>query len=422
MRKVLENMGYQLVAQVATYLLPLATIPYITRTIGPEYYGRIEFVTTVILFVSVLVAFGFDVTATRSIAQSKEDEKKTSEIISGVFYSRLLLCVLAGVLLIIGLAISETLREYSLLLGLSFLSVLAIVVQPEFIFMGIQRLRPLAVWQLSIKVISAVLIFSLLREPEQFYYVIAINAGVNLLVSLVFWAWVLKKLSFVELKRPNWLLMKKMITESFENFLIHFFVRIQTFGTILFLALLLAEKDMGLYASVAKLILVGQSLLLLPIAKAVFPHFSKEISQDIHSYFRVFHRFMGVYAILSLGISLFVVWQAEFLVLLVFGEAFLAAVPLMQSMSILLFLATLRQFTGRLGLQVLSNDRYNLYLVVLGGILTIVFSYFGIKAYGLMAAAYARIAADAIVVIISFFVFYREWNRYKERDTKTRIS
>jgi polysaccharide transporter, PST family len=46
MQKILyKNIAYLLITQGANFILPLITLPYITRVVGPENYGLIEFAT-----------------------------------------------------------------------------------------------------------------------------------------------------------------------------------------------------------------------------------------------------------------------------------------------------------------------------------------------------------------------------------------
>ena len=51
--------------QVFTYVLPLLTLPYLVRVLGVEKYGLVMFAQSVIMFFSILVDYGFNLSATR---------------------------------------------------------------------------------------------------------------------------------------------------------------------------------------------------------------------------------------------------------------------------------------------------------------------------------------------------------------------
>jgi PST family polysaccharide transporter len=99
-RQLGKNIGFLGISQAANYLLPLATIPYITRVVGPENYGRIEFATVSVLFFSAIVTYGFTFTATRKIAELKDDFRRISMVYSTVMQAKLLLLIISTILFV----------------------------------------------------------------------------------------------------------------------------------------------------------------------------------------------------------------------------------------------------------------------------------------------------------------------------------
>lgn len=45
-----SNFGYLMIMQVASYIFPLLTIPYLARVIGVEGFGKIAFAATIIVW------------------------------------------------------------------------------------------------------------------------------------------------------------------------------------------------------------------------------------------------------------------------------------------------------------------------------------------------------------------------------------
>jgi PST family polysaccharide transporter len=54
--------------QVANTLLPLITVPYVVRVIGPGNYGLIAFAQAFVTYFVLLVNYGFDLSASREVA------------------------------------------------------------------------------------------------------------------------------------------------------------------------------------------------------------------------------------------------------------------------------------------------------------------------------------------------------------------
>ena len=62
--QLVENFFYLSLFQVACYIFPLLTIPYLARIIGTEGFGKIAFAAAVVSWIQIVVDWGFNYTAT----------------------------------------------------------------------------------------------------------------------------------------------------------------------------------------------------------------------------------------------------------------------------------------------------------------------------------------------------------------------
>lgn len=58
--------------QVAGYVFPLITMPYLARIIGVEGFGKIAFASAIMVWIQTIADWGFNLTATRDVAQNRE--------------------------------------------------------------------------------------------------------------------------------------------------------------------------------------------------------------------------------------------------------------------------------------------------------------------------------------------------------------
>src|SRR5579884_1231644 len=84
-------------AQAGRKIIPLLSIPYLARALGPAGWGLVAFVTALGDFLVILIEFGFNLSATREIARQRDCPEKCSEVMAGVVGAQVLLAVFAVV-------------------------------------------------------------------------------------------------------------------------------------------------------------------------------------------------------------------------------------------------------------------------------------------------------------------------------------
>src|SRR5476649_2627192 len=77
--------------QIANNVLPLISVPYVSRIIGPDKFGLINFAASFIAYFVLFIGFGFELSATRRIAQDPYNKAHRDLVFSEVLYSQLIL-------------------------------------------------------------------------------------------------------------------------------------------------------------------------------------------------------------------------------------------------------------------------------------------------------------------------------------------
>lgn len=131
---VFENFGYLSLLQVAGYVFPLITMPYLARVIGADGFGKIAFASAIIVWIQTISDWGFNLTATRDVAQNRSDKDKVSHIFSNVLWARCLLTLLSGLILMIATVMIPYLRMNRAIIMITFLLVPGHILFPEWFF------------------------------------------------------------------------------------------------------------------------------------------------------------------------------------------------------------------------------------------------------------------------------------------------
>ena len=133
-KRLIENFCSLSILQVLDYFLPLITLPYLVRILGPEKFGLIAFAQSLIVYFLVLTNYGFNLSATREISINREKEEKVSEIFSSVMIIKFLFGVLSFVILILMLFFIPKFGSNWLIYIFSFGIILGNILFPVWFF------------------------------------------------------------------------------------------------------------------------------------------------------------------------------------------------------------------------------------------------------------------------------------------------
>ena len=77
--------------QIAGYIIPLITLPYLARVLRPQGLGLVLFAQSFALWASLTIEYGFNLSATRAVAQNREKNDHLAATAAGVLGAKALL-------------------------------------------------------------------------------------------------------------------------------------------------------------------------------------------------------------------------------------------------------------------------------------------------------------------------------------------
>ncbi|MDH7475801.1 MAG: oligosaccharide flippase family protein, partial [Anaerolineae bacterium] len=81
--------------QFANYVLPLIAVPYLVRVLGPEKFGAVAFGQSLMMYFVLMVNYGFDWSATRTISVQRDNLYQVSRTASAVLGTKVLLTIIS---------------------------------------------------------------------------------------------------------------------------------------------------------------------------------------------------------------------------------------------------------------------------------------------------------------------------------------
>lgn len=329
-KTVASNFGYLMFLQIAGYVFPLITMPYLARTIGSDGFGKIAFAGAIIGWIQTISDWGFNLTATRDVAQNRDDKEKVSEIFSNVLWARCLLTVVSGLILTLVTFCVPYFRENALIIFVTYLLVPGHILFPEWFFQAIEKMKYTTFFNLALKFIFTIAVFVIIKDKDDFIYQPLLTTIGYILCGVVALYLILGKWGY-NLKKPNWHSIICTIKNSTDVFINNLMPNLYNSLSVILLGVFGGSVANGIFDGGNKFVDIFNKLLQI-LTRAFYPFLSRRM--DKHS----------LYAKINIGSSILAASVlfifAPLIVKIMLGPEFVESILVMRIMSVsLVFLA-----------------------------------------------------------------------------------
>lgn len=274
--KTMNNGIWMYLLQFFNLIVPLITLPYITHILGASKFGMFSVALNIFGYMQVVVEYGFELSATRTVAISKKQEY--NEIFSAVVYSRLFLTLLCVIFFLCYMLIYRTETLLCSCLFVLMFGLIGNCFQVNWFFQGIEKMFYISIISIISRVLSVIMIFTFIKNSDDLLlYCLLYSITPFLIGTLGILIAIRKfKLSFCLLS------LSRILIEIKNGFFV-FTTQLsgKVFGAIgiTFLGIFASTQDVGVFSAIQKIpnVLV---LLWSPIAQIFYPLSSKQMNQS----------------------------------------------------------------------------------------------------------------------------------------------
>ena len=180
--KVLANSAWLIILQVFNTIVPLLTLPYITRDLGTSNYGVFSLALNWVTYFQVIVEYGFGFTGARKV--SIHGDECLQELYSRIITARIFL--LFGTFLTMNIlsAVLHVSRAQYISMNILFLIILGVAFQLTWLFQGKQDMKLIAIINAASRMFSVLMVFALVHS-ENHLYLYCICYAITFLLSAV---------------------------------------------------------------------------------------------------------------------------------------------------------------------------------------------------------------------------------------------
>jgi len=333
-KKVLfKNFTSLSLLQIANYVFPLITLPYLVRVLGPEKYGLVNFASSFVAYFAILTDYGFNLTATQDISVNINDDKKVSTIFSSVIIIKLFFFLASSFLFVIVILIFPQFQDEPMLYIFSFIGILGPTIFPIWLFQATEKMHFILIVNVVVRTVLTVLIFTLIISENDFLLFVVLSAIANLVVGIIGFILAVVRLN-IKLVLPTTLQLKEQIVNGWDLFLSTLWINLYTTSNVFILGLFAPLNVVGYYAAADKVRMAFQGILS-PITQSVFPYVNKLLSESYDHFISFNRKLLKIGLMLGLLISLFLFVFAPEIVFVLLGKKYLESVILLRILSII---------------------------------------------------------------------------------------
>lgn len=410
MSLVRKNIFVLFIIQGTNYIFPLIIIPYLSRIFGPTGIGGLSLAQAVILYLVLVIDFGFNLTVTRkiSIANEKRDYLEINQLYTQTIVVKFIIFLIVTSIVLLLCQFVPQLNNIKNLIYIGFISLLGTVINPIWLFQGIQRMGVLLIPTTLSKLISLILIFVFVKESKDINLAMlftSLSIFLSGLVSLFY----VKKLNLASFCNINIENSINLVKESSYIFLSYLGSSIYTTMNTFIMSFFVGLRDIGIYSSAEKVVMTAQSLMS-PVHQAIFPNLSS--FSDKKEYLMKFKKYGAFLILLGLGVSLALFVFSKLIIYILFGNQFSDSYKVLQILAFLPIIISFGILFGQWGLVVIGESKLLGKIYIYGSILHLSYVFVFLNYAGIIGAAFSILITETIISVALFLNFMnviRKW-------------
>lgn len=204
---------YSTILTMSTYLVPLIVFPYISRVLGVDGIGKVDTIDNMIDYCILFSMMGLASVGVREIAKNKDNPRLLNQTFTDLFALNLCSTVLIAIVFCLTVVVSPQLQDYSMLLPVGILKLIANLFWIEWLYQGLEEFRYITIRSVVLRLLFILSIFLFVKTSTDVvtYYTLFVgitigNAVCNWYHKRTYLHWDIRKANISHYFRPFFML------------------------------------------------------------------------------------------------------------------------------------------------------------------------------------------------------------------------
>jgi O-antigen/teichoic acid export membrane protein len=416
-KSIFKNYIYNVAYQIATLLLPLITIPYVSRVLMPEGVGTAAFINSITQYFIMAGTLGINLYGNRQIAYNREDKLKMSETFWSIFWLKFIFGSISTILYVFFvLVFVDDIQK--LLYIIAGIKLFGMIFDITWFFNGQEEFKKTVTRNMIVKIIGIFLIFTLVKDISDLWLYIFISSFTFFFGQAIIWVYIPKEVSFIKVKVKN---IFNHLLPTLKIFIPQIAIQIYTVMDKTMIGLISNSSEVAFYENSQKIVKMTLTLatsLGVVMIPRISNYFANKDFENIKKYttksfiYISFLTFPMTFGLMGIAPE-FVPWF--------FGEAFLPIIPNIMIISPIMIAIGWSHIIGVQMMIPMKKEFGFTVSVIFAAIVNFSLNLFLINIYQSSGAAISSVIAEFLVTIIQllimkkfiqFSVLYKKIFRY----------
>lgn len=394
---LIKNAIYNFAYAGLNVIYPLLTAPYVSRILGAENLGKVNFATSIVNWFIIFSTFGITTYGVREVSKKRHDKEELSKVFSELFFiSGIFTCITMCIYLLIILNNKFFLNEIYLYIIMG-LSILTTMFSLDWLYQGIEEYRYITIRNLIVKFVSLIMIFLFIKDSDNYvvYGIISVmtnflNGFLNFFYSKNFVKLSLKKIDiYKHIKGLSILFVNTLVINLYTNL-------DQT------LLGFLDKPTSVAFMNRSKLVIAVCGTVANSITNVALPRASYYYKKDRNKFYKLIDTIPKVIVMITLPMTFGVILLSKPIILFLGGNDFIPAINLLQLISVVIILSSISNFFQSQILIPTYREKLGMYSSFISAFVSVTLNLYLIPKYSFIGAGIAVITAEFIAAFSKY--------------------
>ncbi|WP_230460885.1 flippase [Yersinia enterocolitica] len=314
-----RNIFSLLLLQGSNYIIPLLTLPYLTRVLGVEGFGVYSLTLSLAQYFVILIDFGFNLSASKKIAEHQDDPEYISKIFFETLISKSILCLVSIVIVVLLLATnSHAVIQRELIY--TVLMLIGTTLMPVWFFQGIEKLSVVTNLMIVAKLSMLPLFFIFVDNDADVKYAVMIQSSMNLVAGIIAIIYIYRK-KLVRVVGFSNLRVSYTLKDSFPIFCATLSISLYTMSTTIIIGIFSNVYEVSIFTAADRV--KGAILgVFLVLGNAFYPRINSLLVNKKEEAYALIKKIFYWQGALCIIITIFVIAFSKLITRIMFGHEY----------------------------------------------------------------------------------------------------